>query len=107
MVAVRVRRWRTAVGLVAVAAMALPTFDKVRLFPYNYVHYGAIADMVGVVPESDYWRTSVRELAPAIPPSGRVMCSPYIVAAAPVATPSTETKAAVMIASGRLRPTTI
>lgn len=94
------RRWsarRTLRGLVPLAACAacvLPVVDQALLFPYNYGYAALGADLaVDHLAESagpaelgaddleegiptDYWRTSVRALAPAIPRGGHVVCSP-------------------------------
>ncbi|MGN6576925.1 MAG: hypothetical protein ACTHKG_14690, partial [Nocardioides sp.] len=75
----RIRAWRwagVAVGVVCVSMLAT-TVDQLRLFPYNYTYYNSLTDLTGIRPETDYWRTSVRELAPTIPEDGRVVCSPF------------------------------
>jgi hypothetical protein len=82
LVAVGTRRW---VPWVAAAALVLPVLAQLQLFPYGYAYRSPVA-LVGapVVVErdpswelpTDYWRTSVRELAPAVPSVGAVTCSP-------------------------------
>lgn len=68
---------RTVLALVAVA-VAVPVLTQVRMFPYNYAYASVPTDLVGGEQESDYWRTSVRELAPLIPKGGVVVCSPML-----------------------------
>ena len=82
LVAVGARRW---VPWVAAAALVLPVLAQLQLFPYGYAYRSPVA-LAGapVVVErdpswelpTDYWRTSVRELAPAVPSAGAVTCSP-------------------------------
>ena len=82
LVAVGTRRW---VPWVAAAALVLPVLAQLQLFPYGYAYRSPVA-LAGapVVAErdpswelpTDYWRTSVRELAPAVPSTGAVTCSP-------------------------------
>ena len=71
------RVWRHAVTAVVSTGLAVAVLLQGQLFPYNYTYFNLVATMAGVEPESDYWRTSVRELAPTIPSGGRVVCSPY------------------------------
>lgn len=71
---------------VVAAALVVPTVVQAQLFPYNYAYAsvpGAVAaPLVGErwptydLP-TDYWRTSVRELAPSIPRGGFVTCQPH------------------------------
>ncbi|MFW6775698.1 hypothetical protein ACOACO_15550 [Nocardioides sp. CPCC 205120] len=60
-----------AVGLVA------PTLDQLRLHPYGYTFATLPSYGVAQAADSDYWRTSVRELAPSVP-AGWVTCSPAL-----------------------------
>lgn len=80
-VAARPRGWPlTALALV------VPLVIQVQLFPYSYAYSSlpaaVIAPAVGErwptydLP-TDYWRTSVRELAPSIPRGGFVVCQPH------------------------------
>ena len=73
---------------VGAAALVVPTVVQVQLFPYNYAYASVPAAAVapGVAerwPEdelpTDYWRTSVRELAPDVPRGGFVLCQPNLV----------------------------
>lgn len=79
------RRWLWPVGAVALVA---PLVVQVQLFPYNYTYASVpaavLAPSVGERwPEyqmpTDYWRTSVRELAPEVPEDGFVLCQPHLV----------------------------
>jgi hypothetical protein len=67
-----------AVAVFAVAAVALPTLDHAQLFPYNYAWAAPVPDAVGLGYTTDYWRTSVRALAPSIPPDAPVVCGPEL-----------------------------
>lgn len=71
--------------IVPAVALVAPVVVQLQLFPYNYAYAslpGALlAPSVGDRwPEyrlpTDYWRTSVRELAPEVPEGGFVMCQP-------------------------------
>lgn len=73
------RAYSWGVAAIAVAGMALPMMAQVQLFPYNYTFNNVLVDAAGLRPETDYWRTSVRELAPDLPTSGLVVCSPYTI----------------------------
>jgi hypothetical protein len=81
--AARPRLW-----LVGAVAMVVPLVVQVQLFPYNYAYASVpaaiLAPSVGERwPEyempTDYWRTSVRELAPEVPRGGFVLCQPNLV----------------------------
>lgn len=65
------------VGLAALA-VALPVLDQARLYPYNYAYATLPSYAVDEAADTDYWRTSVRELAPSIPTDGWVTCSPSL-----------------------------
>ena len=67
----------TVVTVVTAVALAVPLVGQVGLFPYNYTYRGVLYQAFGVWMETDYWRTSVRELAQDLPDNGRVICSPY------------------------------
>lgn len=75
------RVWRLgprALAVLAVAVVAVPTLDQARLFPYNYAWAAPVPDLVGLGYTTDYWRTSVRALAPSIPPDAPVVCGPEL-----------------------------
>jgi len=67
-----------ALAVLAVTAIAVPTLDQARLFPYNYAWAAPVPDAVGLGFTTDYWRTSVRALAPSIPPDAPVVCGPEL-----------------------------
>lgn len=78
-----VRRWQPLLGV----AIVLPVLAQAQLFPYNYAYRSVPAAVVAPYASdhdrqwelpSDYWRTSVRALAPDIPRGGFVTCSPPI-----------------------------
>jgi len=80
-VARRPRAWP-----VAAVALVAPLLVQVQLFPYNYAYSSlpaaALAPSVGdrwstLDLPTDYWRTSVRELAPEMPRGGFVSCQPH------------------------------
>ena len=80
-VARRPRAWP-----VAAVALVVPLLVQARLFPYNYAYSSlpaaALAPSVGdrwptLDLPTDYWRTSVRELAPELPRGGFVVCQPH------------------------------
>jgi hypothetical protein len=70
------------------AAIALtllgPVVAQLQLFPYSYAYTTVaanlaapiVADVSDYEVPTDYWRTSVRELAPGVPVGGWVTCSP-------------------------------
>ena len=64
------------VGAAAVVALVVPTAAQATLFPYQYSYFNAALDATGAHVDSDYWRTSVPELLPAIPTDGQVVCGP-------------------------------
>ncbi len=78
----RPRPW---VSWLAAATLVLPVLAQLQLFPYGYAYRSPVA-LVGAPLvsghdpswelQTDYWRTSVRELAPAVPSAGAVICSP-------------------------------
>lgn len=61
-----------------------PVVAQLQLFPYSYAHSTVSANLAAPLVErvsdyevpTDYWRTSVRELAPGVPVGGWVTCSP-------------------------------
>lgn len=78
-------RWRARsvgvapVPLLGVVALGLlgPTLDQVRLHPYGYAFATLPSYAVAEAADTDYWRTSARELAPSVP-AGWVTCSPAL-----------------------------
>jgi hypothetical protein len=79
---------RPKLWLVGAAAMVVPIVVQMQLYPYNYAYASVpaaiLAPSVGDRwPEyempTDYWRTSVRELAPDVPRGGFVLCQPNLV----------------------------
>ncbi len=68
-------RTRLGLGLAAVALIA-PTAAQATLFPYQYTYFNVALDATGRHVPSDYWRTSVPELLPAIPTDGQIVCGP-------------------------------
>ena len=79
---------RPKLWLVGAAAMVVPIVVQVQLYPYNYAYASVPAAIVAPSvgdrwPEyempTDYWRTSVRELAPEVPRGGFVLCQPNLV----------------------------
>lgn len=79
---------RGRLWVVPAVALAAPLVVQVQLFPYNYAYASVpgvlLAPAVGErwpdyeLP-TDYWRTSVRELAPEVPRGGFVVCQPNTV----------------------------
>lgn len=78
---------RVAVPVLTAAAIGVPLLVQLQLFPYSYafssVPAGVISPRLAVDDrdlevQSDYWRTSVRELAPFVPTTGYVVCTPRI-----------------------------
>ena len=68
-----------AIPLVAAttcAALVVPLVDQAMLFPYDYTYYNPLVAVSKVSGIGDYYRSSGRELAPYLPPSGRIVCSP-------------------------------
>ena len=64
------------VGGLAVVALVAPMADQATLFPYQYSYFNVALDATGAHVDSDYWRTSVPELLPAIPTDGQIVCGP-------------------------------
>jgi hypothetical protein len=64
------------VGGLAVVAFLAPMTDQAMLFPYQYSYFNVALDATGAHVDSDYWRTSVPELLPAIPTDGQIVCGP-------------------------------
>ncbi|WP_300401219.1 hypothetical protein [Nocardioides sp.] len=69
------------------AAIVVPLLVQVQLFPYSYAFSSVPAAVVSPIAaaqdrdlevQTDYWRTSVRELAPSVPRAGFVTCTPQI-----------------------------
>lgn len=61
---------------VAAVALVVPVLAQLPLFPYSYTYYNGLIDVTGYHPSTEYYRSSGRALVPALPPSGRVVCSP-------------------------------
>lgn len=74
----RVRREVRAGALVTVAALGLivPLAGQAAAFPYQYSNTNLLVTVLGADPETDYWRTSFRELLHELPTDGQVVCSP-------------------------------
>jgi hypothetical protein len=62
-------------SLVAVALLA-PVSMQAMLFPYNYTFYNPLVAVARLDTNGDYYRASARALAPDVPLSGRMVCSP-------------------------------
>jgi len=80
-------RRRGLVPAVCGAAIVVPLLVQVQLFPYSYAFSSIPAAIVSPIAaaqdrdlevQTDYWRTSVRELAPSVPRAGFVTCTPQI-----------------------------
>lgn len=69
------------VGATIILALAAPTIEQSRLFPYNYTYFNVVASLQGVNGNwpTDYWRTSWRELAGLIPDNNLAVCPPRMV----------------------------
>lgn len=76
--------WRT---WLAGAAFVVPMAGQAMLFPYVYAFESAPANLAvpllarhdgALEVQTDYWRTSVRELAPQVPEGAFVTCSPEL-----------------------------
>lgn len=63
----------------ALAALVVPTVVQASIFPFNYTYVSVIVDAKGLEPLNDSWRTSTRELLPAVPEDRFIVCSPTIV----------------------------
>jgi hypothetical protein len=61
-------------------AIALPMVDQATLFPYNYGYYNVLTDVAraGAVAPLDYYKASMRELAPELPEGEWVVCNPLL-----------------------------
>jgi hypothetical protein len=70
-------RLRWAVALVLAVALAVPTVEQTRLYPYNYVYVNALAGLGGVEGrwETDQLWVSSREAFRRVPPSVTPLCS--------------------------------
>jgi hypothetical protein len=80
-------RTRRLVPLLAAVAVGVPLVVQLQLFPYSYAFSSVPANLASprlaahdrdLEVQTDYWRTSVRELAPAVPAAGWVTCTPRI-----------------------------
>lgn len=75
---------RAGVPVLVVVGLVGPMVVQLQLFPYSYAYSTVLASGVsptvervtGYGVQTDYWRTSVRELARAVPDQGWVTCSP-------------------------------
>ncbi|CAN5137166.1 hypothetical protein BH09ACT12_BH09ACT12_26130 [soil metagenome] len=83
----RARTRRRLVPALTIAALAVPLLVQVQLFPYSYAFSSVPANLLSPITarhdrdlevQTDYWRTSVRELAPSVPSDGFVTCTPLI-----------------------------
>jgi hypothetical protein len=79
------RFWLRRLVPAAIALTILgPVVAQLQLFPYSYAYTTVTANLAAPLVEratayevpTDYWRTSVRELAPGVPADGWVTCSP-------------------------------
>jgi hypothetical protein len=79
------RSWLRRLVPAAIALTILgPVVAQLQLFPYSYAYSTVSANLAAPLVErvsdyevpTDYWRTSVRELAPGVPIGGWVTCSP-------------------------------
>jgi hypothetical protein len=78
-------RWLRRLVPAGIALTILgPVIAQLQLFPYSYAYSTVPANLAAPIVErvsdyevpTDYWRTSVRELAPSVPIGGWVTCSP-------------------------------
>jgi hypothetical protein len=78
--AVRVKDGRVGVMVrsTIMAALVVPVSMQTLLFPYNYTFYNPLATVARLNTNSDYYRASGRALAPEVPLSGRIVCSPEV-----------------------------
>jgi hypothetical protein len=70
-------RWAPLfIFIVTLAAIAVPSIDQARLFPYAYAYFNPIARLIGIDGRwpTDYWRTSWRELYSQIPTNEFAVC---------------------------------
>lgn len=70
-------RWRGVLWVLVAMGLVAPVVASVRLFPYTYTYFSALASVQGVNGRwaTDYWRASSQEMATRIPPAGLVVCS--------------------------------
>lgn len=70
-------RLRWAAALVLAAALAVPTVEQTRLYPYNYVYINPLAGLGGVEGrwETDQLYVSSREAFRGVPPSVTPLCA--------------------------------
>ena len=72
-------RWRAApVTAVVSLALLVPLVAQVRGFSCRLAFFTPVADAGGLAPDTDFWRTSIRELAPEVPTGRRIVCSPFV-----------------------------
>lgn len=69
---------RRLLMVATLVAMLLPTVVQARLFPYNYAFTSELGAAAGLNSRGDYWRTSLRELAPQIPAGEHLVCTPVL-----------------------------
>lgn len=76
---------RVVARVVAAATLVVPMVAQLALFPFDYAYSSAAATAIEPVAakmdprlqvRTDYWRTSVRELAGSVPAGGFVVCTP-------------------------------
>lgn len=81
------RRVLVLVPTLTALAIGAPLLVQAQLFPYSYAFSSVPANLVSprlaasdrdLEVQTDYWRTSVRELAPSVPAAGLVTCTPRI-----------------------------
>ena len=70
-------RLRWAAALVLAVALAVPTVEQTRLYPYNYVYVNPLAGLGGVEGrwETDQLYVSSREAFRRVPRSGTPLCA--------------------------------
>lgn len=72
--AARSGRARAAATALACLALALPVAAQAAMFPYQYATINAVADVLGVEADTDYWDTSFRELEPHVSADVKALC---------------------------------
>lgn len=70
------KNWLRAVWIVIALGISIPFIAQMRLFPYNYTFFNAVATAPGIDGRwaTDYWRASGRELIQRVPLGGTESC---------------------------------